>query len=206
MALAGLVADYTDSSGEEEEEHSTSTTKDKPSTDYFGTELSDSGDSDTNSQDVNESGSLPSPHFSSVLPNPLASSFKGSDESKGTVFGNKFANQEKAERAIFEKHVRMTEDQTSSRLLCFKFKRGACQKGKNCRFSHDLGFQAPLKVTEQDAETVESSESNRISEASIISNKKRIGITNTLLPAKKAKKSLDNQRANERPWTVHSQQ
>lgn len=119
--------------------------------------------------------------------------------------GNRFADQEKAERAIFEKHVKMTEDKTSTRPPCFKFRKGACRKGNGCRFSHDLGFQAPMKDSGQpeDSEAGINHESSAQSlVSSMPSNKKRVGVTNTLLPAKKAKQSLNVQRAKERPWTV----
>ena len=97
----------------------------------------------------------------------------------------------------------MTEDHTSTRPPCFKFKRGACNKGKGCRFSHDLGFQ-PLQyqTLNDEAERHPLNEPAIDVLADIQQSKKRVGVTNTMLPAKKAKQSLQKQRAHERPWTV----
>ena len=99
----------------------------------------------------------------------------------------------------------MTEDQTTSRPPCFKFKKGACRKGKGCRFSHDLGFQPPSRAGGYSDETSSAefpSEPDPSSSFGNTSNKRRHGVTNTMLPAKKAKPALDSQRAKERPWTV----
>lgn len=106
--------------------------------------------------------------------------------------------------AKFEKHVRMTDDHTSTRPPCFKFRKGACNKGKGCRFSHDLGFQ-PLQYQTLNDET----ERHPLNEpgsdipSDVQQSKKRVGVTNTMNPAKKAKQNLEKQRAHERPWTMN---
>jgi len=140
----------------------------------------------------------------SRLPNPLAAGLPspalGSMLKEGTVFGNKFVEQERAKQAILEKHVKMTEDKTSKRPPCFKFKKGECKKGLNCRYSHELSFQAPKYQTQ---ETTDSHDDGISTESPAAPKSKRAGVTNTLYPAKKAKGSLDHQRAQERPWTVN---
>lgn len=116
--------------------------------------------------------------------------------------GNRFAQEEKAKTALYEKHVKMTEDKCSSQAPCFKFRKGACRKGDKCRFSHDLGFQAPGYVPETPDYSDAVIESPSPIAPVLPSTKKRPGVTNTLMPAKKAKTNLAHQRARERPWTM----
>jgi len=92
----------------------------------------------------------------------------------------------------------MTEDKMSSKPPCFKFKKGFCIKGDKCRFSHDLGFQAPNKYQEVEEPVVAAAEPGVSGYESThpVSSNKRPGVTNTMMPSKKAKKALDAQRAN----------
>lgn len=118
------------------------------------------------------------------------------------IIGNRFAQEERAKKALYEKHVKMTEDKITSQPHCFKFRKGACRKGDKCRFRHDLGLQVPSYNSEADNKAQYEAAVIQQPPGPSLPQKKKAGVTNTLYPAKKAKNALNEQRAKERPWTV----
>ncbi|ESO97259.1 hypothetical protein LOTGIDRAFT_159282 [Lottia gigantea] len=171
---------------------------------------SDDSDQNSNQSDSLEEDEDPPPER---LPNPLLG-----DTQTGSVFINPFKQAELDKQTVLEKHVQMTEKKNiGNRKVCFKFRKGKCNRGKNCRFSHDID-------TLRGANRYEDSDNHRndtghflphsteqpfipepIDEDSFSANKKhkrKIGVSDTLVPPKKAMMSLNDQRNKERPWTL----
>lgn len=60
--------------------------------------------------------------------------------SSSSVWANPYLEAEQAKRAILEKHVKLSEADLNSekaRKVCYKFLKGKCRFGKNCKFMHD---------------------------------------------------------------------
>ncbi|OWF40417.1 uncharacterized protein LOC110463821 [Mizuhopecten yessoensis] len=252
--MATLVADYGDS-GEDSDidsavieddrissNHSSASpvtlpTEPRKSVNYF-----QGGDSDSTSSDEGdhqskgqETGSKGDNQYK--LPNPLADNLPipdlGDLKDSQSVFSNKYELAEKAKNSILEQHVKMTEARKQAKKnVCFKFQRGKCKFGKNCKFSHDRGSDIVGNSVKQDEEKppTEADVSSGFSGAgrSVYLNpntgygdplppldaadddsymagakrKKRAGLSEHLMPSKKAMSSLDRQRLHERPWTM----
>ena len=180
------------------------------------------------------------------LPNPLSGSFcnnklPGMNEAANSrigtcVFVNPFAEAEQAKFQILEKHVKLTAaapKKPAHQPVCWKFKKGKCHMGKNCRFFHDMESQ---RIESEEDSTAETNGTLPLSSAhpagpdrlnyhpaayfdarrrplppdpqdedhymSGLPKKKRYGVSDNLLPPKKAFESLQRQRAKERPWTM----
>ena len=116
--------------------------------------------------------------------------------------------------------------------ICYKFRKGNCRFGSKCRFAHDNDDIPSSSSSSQSDNNQEANQATQNSNHSNHQNsnhqsyimghdqpvvhqddedylsqakkKKRIGTTDTLLPPKKAMKSLDRQRVHERPWTIQN--
>ena len=157
------------------------------------------------------------------LPNPLASmplpSVTANDAGGvSSVFVNAFKVAEQAKHSILEQHVKMTAEQIKeSRLkkkICYNYQKGKCRFGNKCKYSHGddhiVANRVSSENTESDAEQqvkldrTTNFQPERDDDGNLIKRKRRAGVTNNLLPAKKARATLDKQRAQERPWTMHA--
>ena len=166
------------------------------------------------------------------LPNPLSGSTETADdddERRTSVFTNYFHKAEEAKLAVLEHHVKLTTEQLKAndgqakrknkKNVCISFQRGRCRFGAKCRFAHSISSEAietgndlrtevsvftpkfgllpsahmPLSMEPDEDEDVQKK------------RKHRSGVTDTLLPPKRAMQSLDLQRKEERPWTVKPQ-
>ncbi|KAL5016443.1 hypothetical protein ScPMuIL_006032 [Solemya velum] len=195
MASLALVADYAgdDSSCDSSEELDETNNIEKAEGNggnFFSIEndLDDDSESDPDEQSRcgQQDERLPNPLFDK-LPSPSLSTGTG----PASVFSNPFQLAEQSRHSILEQHVKMTETKLSKtgKKVCFKFKRGKCRMGKNCRFSHD-------------ADTVIVKSDEPVGEGSTGKRKKKVGISNNLVPPKRAMMALEMQREKERPWTV----
>lgn len=173
-----------------------------------------------NKASEDESGQLllPNPFTGNLPPPNLDSRMVGSSH---LVFSNPFKEEQTRQESILQQHVKMTEhskNSNSKKQVCWKFKRGKCRFSKNCKFSHDLDnhIESPL-VKNQSNEIP-----NQFSEHALQNNsaeffqtmaededdylkgkrKKRVGVTDSLMPPKKAMVTLNKIQAQERPWTV----
>lgn len=172
------------------------------------------------------------------LPNPLSngheklpSIFEAAKSRIGTsVFVNPFEEAEQAKNQILEKHVKLTQaapKKPAHQPICWKFKKGKCHMGKNCRFFHD----PENRTLDENVQTEKSTsvlpsnhqvyhpnayfdarrrplEQEPVDEDNYMAGrnkKKRFGVTDHLLPPKKAFESLQKQREMERPWTLPQQ-
>ncbi|XP_067684897.1 uncharacterized protein [Haliotis asinina] len=241
--MASLVADYgseddlSENEGLEDEEIQTDKdTSNKNSAKNFliTQDDSDSDDSDCGHQDSKKSTSQDD---RDRLPNPLEDKLPTPDigqqgkETVTSVFKNPFEQAELVKNSILEKHVRMTEKlpEKGTKQVCWKFKKGKCRMGKNCRYFHDqesvTGLVVETKHDENNAQKLGFNQHNHkqlyfgsvhkmqgtaletepADDDSFMAGKKRksrVGISNALVPPKKAMSSLERQRNSERPWTV----
>ncbi|XP_033747811.1 uncharacterized protein LOC117332863 [Pecten maximus] len=251
--MATLVADYGDS-GEDSDSDSEVIEDERPSSNQSETpsipvstepqktvNFFQGGDIDSSSSDEEDckskANTVSKGDNQIKLPNPLADylptpSLRDLKES-GSVFSNKYELAEKAKNSILEQHVKMTEARIQAKKnVCFKFQKGKCKFGKNCKFSHDRGTDLVVNSTKQDEDKSQTEADfsaafggsgrsvylnpnagygdplpplNAEDDDSYMAGakrKKRAGLSEHLVPSKKAMSSLDRQRIHERPWTV----
>lgn len=102
---------------------------------------------------------LPKPMLEK-LPSPAIGKKKSQKKKKkvvleGSVFVNPFEKAEQAKQSILEKHVKMTENQhvTGKNVkICWKFRKGRCPFGSNCKYSHDVDSNLSLKYQTNEAD------------------------------------------------------
>ena len=167
----------------------------------------------------------------SRLPNPLSDwtpNTEDDDERQTSVFTNYFHKAEEAKLAILEHHVKLTEQpkaddkQTKKRNrkgVCISFQRGRCRFGTKCRFAHSISSEANETGTDISSEVSASASKFGLLPSALMplsveaeddedmqkKRKQRSGVTDSLVPPKRAMKSLEQQRKHERPWTVTPQ-
>lgn len=182
------------------------------------------------------------PCSASKLPNPYSSqpqklpgiNIASSLLTNASVFINPFEKEEQTKNKILEKHVRLTEaapQKPANKPICWKFKKGKCHLGKNCRFFHDrdtlnsddgtvaesnkrqsTGDREGFKRSTYHPAAYSDAMRNPLNAEPIdddnymasVKKKKRVGINDALMPPKKAYDSLMKMRQKERPWTMPS--
>lgn len=175
-----------------------------------------------------ESTKLPNP-FSlenvQLLPSP---SFVGTNDSTNSVFVTSFQRAEEAKQLILERHVKMTtplkeekRPQQKKKSVCRSFQLGKCRYGYRCRYGHDI---TPDTNAADGCTFSGATDSNHFGYSvdfgntciSDVNNPKdsddddfrveqkrrtRSGVSDTLIPPKRALVALDRQRQTDRPWT-----
>lgn len=116
----------------------------------------------------------------------LDSSVENPIQSKVSIFSNPFKEEEAKQLSHLERHVKLTDNKTiscnsddkKSKTICWSYhKHKKCRFGNRCRFRHnDEDFI--------DIKTIRKSDD---------SDKKRIGITDSLIPPKRAMKAYYSQ-------------
>ncbi|XP_060075689.1 zinc finger CCCH domain-containing protein 18-like [Ylistrum balloti] len=253
--MATLVADYGDSDENSDIEFEvtdddrllsspskatveTVSTEPRKTVNFFQSVDSDSSSSDEednktkkeNASKGDNQNKLPNP-LAEKLPTPSLRDLKDSQ----SVFSNKYELAEKAKNSILEQHVKMTEARKQAKKnVCFKFQKGKCKFGKNCKFSHDCGSDIVVNSTKQDEEKSQNEAdfnsgfggagrsvhcdpnvrygdtlppvdaADDDSYMARTKRKKHAGLSENLVPSKRAMSSLDRQRIHERPWTVNN--
>ncbi|XP_050411220.1 uncharacterized protein LOC126825594 [Patella vulgata] len=220
--MASLVADYSDSStddntysdsdsiiGRKEELKDVKETETEACNFLFTTTKEDSDYDDSNGEDLDNSPESESnKKTTEKLPNPLLG-----DVQTSSVFINPFKQAELDKQSVLEKHVQMTEKRNlSNKKVCFKFKKGKCYKGKSCRFLHDIDTVrgTVYNSSEDSSNHIPGAAMQRFIEEPVdddnyllnAKRKKRHGVSDHLIPPKKALLSLEEQRSKERPWTM----
>ena len=134
------------------------------------------------------------------------------------MFSTPFQRAEEEKQSVLEKHVKLSNNEIQSgKKVCYNFKKGKCRLGSKCKYSH--GSPIINKATDKTVKNVTSyptlgggyQEANpqygdfKGDDDSYMESKKRkkrAGLAGGLVPPKKAMKSLDKLRQEERPWTV----
>ena len=157
------------------------------------------------------------------LPNPLASNKVGT---KGSVFVTDYQLAEASKDSILEQHVKMTEAPNllqktiGGKKVCWNYRKmGRCNKGHKCPYAHDTDLVSPSAATGAKSPSETSSSRGGSMQYSYHGNapakepvdddsymgqakkRKRVGVTDNLIPPKKALNALNKSRQQERPWT-----
>ncbi|GFO01195.1 pharynx and intestine in excess protein 1 [Plakobranchus ocellatus] len=165
VKMASLVADYSDSDSDDESKNVEIDIKIEPGLEikdepaspirnFFEASGSDSDDEDQRKFTRFDPTLIKTEVKPEKLPNPLlgdqgSKRLPGMNEAASSkigtcVFANPFAEAEQAKFHILEKHVKLTTaapKKPAHQPVCWKFKKGKCHMGKNCRFFHDTESQ-----------------------------------------------------------------
>ncbi|XP_031549818.1 uncharacterized protein LOC116287292 [Actinia tenebrosa] len=160
-----------------------------------------------------------------VLPSPLlgpsepssSKEFSTRTFQRSSIFYNPFKAEEKRKLDVLEKHVHLTKSVPSSKnnkRICYKFQKGKCRFGDNCRFAHATNIIKPEAVNEDNDAKKVAGDDVHINRTEIPYNpendgdeweeakpkKRRVGVTDSLVPPKKAMKAYEQQKSREKPW------
>ncbi|KAL3067047.1 hypothetical protein OYC64_016904 [Pagothenia borchgrevinki] len=155
--------------------------------------------------------SLPAPSLDSItsnkLPPPSLHTCSGS-----SVFTNPFKAQADQKLSALQKHVPLTmqakPSQIGGKRMCVAYrKNGRCRFGIKCKFAHDSDLQSltDLPVSEETPDQEEAlasgsgsqKETKEEESAGQQGKKRRVGLSNTLIPPKRAMKQYAIQRNRE---------
>eukprot|EP00095_Tigriopus_kingsejongensis_P003510 maker-scaffold373_size192110-snap-gene-0.47 protein:Tk03510 transcript:maker-scaffold373_size192110-snap-gene-0.47-mRNA-1 annotation:"PREDICTED: hypothetical protein LOC100648931" len=157
---------------------------------------------------------LPKPSFLQESKDYSAQASSNRAVSENSVFSNPFRNKEDQKMAVLEQHVAMTTKQEElksidGRKICWNFRKGRCRFGHKCTFAHDSDVKTASVIKEPTAvENVASTASAQApaivrapltdyDEGAVITGqdsqgmskkKKRPGLSDGLVPGKKAMK------------------
>jgi len=134
-----------------------------------------------------------------------------------SVFFNPFLAEEKKKLSVLEKHVQLTEskpeeDNKRKKQICFKFQKGRCRLGDKCKFSHGMATGTPAFESEKPRDpsvapshtnVATSYEPDEDEESWELKKKKKRkpGVTDSLVPPKRAMAAYEKQRLNDKPWS-----
>ena len=208
MSLLGLVPDYGSDS-------SSSTESDEEETKLEGFSANPGGNKHNKQPQV----PLPLPTLdlkTDSVPNTKELNQRAYQTS--SVFFNPFLAEEKKKLSVLEKHVQLSEskseeDNHKSKKICFKFQKGQCRLGDRCKFSHGLvANELPNSEPEKPREpslapsistTGTRYEPDEEEEAWEQKKKKRkSGVTDSLVPPKRAMAAYEKQRLSDKPWSM----
>ncbi len=161
---------------------------------------------------------MPGPSFM-VEQEDLSQNSKSSESSsvQNSVFSNPFRVKEDKKKAVLEQHVKLTTKQEDMRMIegkkvCWNFRKGRCRFGSKCTFAHDNDVKSTVmkgsdakpdpKVTISapgDRDPASTSlpaalrNNKNYDDDAVISHnkKKRPGLSDSLVPGKKAMKFHD---------------
>ncbi|KAM4584238.1 uncharacterized protein PAE49_003870 [Odontesthes bonariensis] len=160
---------------------------------------------------------LPAPSLgflTSKLPSPSLNACAGS-----SVFANPFKAQAEQKLTALQKHVPLTmqakPSQIGGKRICVSYRKdGRCRFGIKCKFAHDSDLQTPAvsrdclsSASEETSEAAPSvvgasqslqQESKKEESEGQQAKKRRVGLSNTLVPPKRALKQYTMQRDRER--------
>uniref|UniRef100_A0A087XQ12 Si:ch211-113e8.11 n=1 Tax=Poecilia formosa TaxID=48698 RepID=A0A087XQ12_POEFO len=152
---------------------------------------------------------LPPPPLHSVTPKKLPPpSLNASSDS--SVFTNPFKAQADQKLSALQKHVPLTmqarPSQIGGKKVCVSYRKdGRCRFGIKCKFAHDSDLQTAMipndshpSVSEETPEPVGGSQSfqqeSKEKEAEQQMKKRKVGLSNSLIPPKRALKQYTMQR------------
>lgn len=158
---------------------------------------------------------LPAPPLASLNPNklPPPSLTTCSDSS---VFANPFKAQADQKLSALQKHVPLTmqakPSQIGGKRMCVSYRKdGRCRFGIKCKFAHDSDLQTPIAPSDAPPPASEDVSDDPVEshaggstggetkeEESGGTKKRRVGLSNTLIPPKRAMKQYAMQRDRER--------
>jgi len=124
-----------------------------------------------------------------------------------SVFSNPFRDKEEKKKAILEQHVNMTQRQEELKVIdgkkvCWMYRKGRCRQGAQCKFAHDndvktnrvheVKYDADSQISSEKCHqgAVEQIKLNPVhnAEEEVVMRKKRPGLSQGIVPSKKAMK------------------
>ncbi|XP_036948203.1 zinc finger CCCH domain-containing protein 57 [Acanthopagrus latus] len=161
---------------------------------------------------------LPPPSLGSLNPNKLPPPSLNTC-SDSSVFANPFKAQADQKLSALQKHVPLTlqaqPSQIGGKRMCVSYRKdGRCRFGIKCKFAHDSDLQTPVTPTDchpavsEDLSDPDEShagdscvrgqETTEEESGGQQAKKRRVGLSNTLIPPKRAMKQFSMQRDRER--------
>lgn len=162
---------------------------------------------------------LPSPSLSSLTPKKLPPPPLGTSTSS-SVFANPFKVQADEKLSALQKHVPLTlqakPSQIDGKRMCVAYRKdGRCRFGIKCKFAHDSDLQSLIIPSNYEAPAGDTPSSDRVESCKEgqhnfshgveqkdpegqQSRKRRVGLSNTLIPPKRAMKQYSMQKNRER--------
>lgn len=211
----GLLSGYNSSSSDEEEGAENRSGPSPSKKNFFADAASSSEDEEKPTKP------LPSPLLSTLLPAPRLGS--QNKTSPSGVFSNPFQDEERAQLSILERHVKLSDSNWAKggKGVCLAYQRdGRCRYGTKCKYSHGtdlppgatMSSQGELSSSRGDAIEMVKDDS-KLGELHIgkeveeetqaeRGKRKKPGLSNTLIPPKKALKNYQKQLTSERPWAL----
>jgi len=151
---------------------------------------------------------LPKPSFMQEQQDKSLSGIKFDN----SVFSNPFRDKEEKKKAILEQHVNMTQRQEEMRVIdgkkvCWMYRKGRCRQGARCQFAHDNDVKTDrVREAKYDGDSqisvdkcakgaVNNIKFNPVAtrelsppplEDELMKRKKRPGLSQNLVPSKKA--------------------
>lgn len=212
MSLLGLVPDYgSDSSSSSESDEG------ERNSDGFKKDL---GGKDEQKDSQNAQIPLPLPTLDFGKNSETTTKELNQRAYKASsVFFNPFLAEEKKKLSVLEKHVQLSESKPAEennrkKQICFKFQKGRCRLGDKCRFSHGIATgssnikpdhekpkEPSLAPSFSNAASSYEPDEGEESWEQKKKKKRKSGVTDSLVPPKRAMEAYDKQRLNDKPWT-----
>lgn len=164
------------------------------------------------SVDYHSETRLPAPKLG-----PVAESYQMHE--KSGVFANPFREEQKAQLSLLEKHVQLTLQEKpmeiGGRKICLAYRKdGRCRFGRNCTFAHDSDLLVAANAVipgmhSEEAPAVISTKGWAGEEGVVVfedvqpqQGKRKSGLSQTLIPPKRALKHYKAQLGKEQPWVL----
>lgn len=213
MSLLGLVPDYgSDSSSSSESDGEESNLDVQIRTPDHGKYANDKLKEPQNTQI-----SLPLPKLDLKESSTLSTKdLNQRTHQTSSIFFNPYLAAEKQKLSALEKHVQLSETKTEegnkrNKQVCFKFQKGRCRQGDKCKFSHGT-INVPSANLEKSKEpSIKPSHCNvaasyepdeeEDSWEPQKKKKKKIGVTDSLVPPRRALEAFAKQKLGGKPWS-----
>lgn len=215
MSFLGLVPDYGSDSSSSSESEQDEGNLDQSKRDSNGNKQTNVQPKDT------QHGQMPLPLPTLDLKETSTLDTKDRNQrayQTSSVFFNPYLAEEKKKLSVLEKHVQLSESKTEEdnkrkKQICFKFQKGRCRLGDKCKFSHVLatdnsssehGKTKELSIVPSLSNAATSYEPDEDEESWDLQKKKKrkTGVTDSLVPPKRAMAAYEKQRLDDRPWSL----